>query len=153
MIYLDNNATTAIDSRVVDVMTDLWRAGPANASSQHALGRAARDHIEQAMETIARHLGTDFGLPGGPRLILTSGGTESNCLALQGIGDVDKPLVVSQIEHPSVLAFAQYQEAHGREVRWLPVGKDGVVLIDALASMIEPAGKPRAGLVLDHVRQ
>ncbi len=145
-IYLDNNATTAIDPRVADVIDQVLRAGPANASSQHAAGRAARRQIDQSLEIIAAALGTDISRPGGPRLILTSGGTESNHLALFGIGDPDGPLVVSEIEHPSVLGTAQHQQALGREVRWLPADRNGVIQIDALASMIEPPGPVAGGI-------
>ncbi len=146
-IYFDNNATTAIDPRVADVIDRVLRAGPANASSQHAVGRLARQRVDESLEIIGTALGTDLGRPAGPRLILTSGGTESNHMALFGIGDLQQPLVVSNIEHPSVLATAKYQQSLGREVRWLPVDGDGVIQIDALASMIEPPGKPRATLV------
>ena len=81
MIYLDNNATTAVDPRVAAVLLEQLQLGPANPSSQHAAGRASRDRIDQALETIGEKLGSRFDHPGGPRLILTSGGTESNNLA------------------------------------------------------------------------
>ena len=146
-IYLDNNATTAIDPRVADVIDEVLRAGPANPSSQHAAGRRARERVDQALETIAAALGTNISTPGGPRLILTSGGTESNHMALHGIGDPKGPLVVSEIEHPSVRATAQHQQANGREVRWIPVDRGGVIHLDALASMIDPPGEQAAVLV------
>ena len=146
-IYLDNNATTAIDPRVADTIDKVFRGGPANPSSQHAAGRKARQIIDQSLEKIAAALGTDINAPGGPRLILTSGGTESNHMALYGIGDPSGPLVVSKIEHPSVLATAQHQQASGREVRWIPVDRDGVIEIDALASMIDPPDAAPAALV------
>ena len=146
-IYLDNNATTAIDPRVADVIDRVFRAGPANASSQHAAGRAARLRIDDAVETIAAALGTDVSKPGGPRLILTSGGTESNHMALHGLGEPDAPLVVSSIEHPSILQAAKQQAASGREVRFLPVDGDGVIQLEGLASMIDPPGGRPAGLV------
>ena len=146
-IYLDNNATTAIDPRVADVIDQVLRAGPANASSQHAVGRAARVRIDEALESIASALETDVSSPAGARLIFTSGGTESNHLALTGLGQPADPLVVSSIEHPSVLQTAQQQEKLGREVRWLPVDRHGVVKLDGLASMIDPPTGNRAGLV------
>ena len=85
MIYLDNNATTAIDPRVVDAMNEVYRHGPCNPSSLHAMGQQARARVDRDLDTIGACIGTRFDQPGGPRLIITSGGTESNNLALIGM--------------------------------------------------------------------
>ena len=137
MIYLDNNATTAIDPLVANLITEVLLSGPANPSSQHGVGRSAHRHIENALEVIADCLGTDFSLPGGPRLIFTSGGTESNNLALAGLGVEDGPLIISRIEHPSIFAAAEAQEAAGRRVAWLEVDSNGVVDIESLKPLIQ----------------
>tara|TARA_R110002049_G_scaffold4601_4_gene31911 strand:+ start:155648 stop:156826 length:1179 start_codon:yes stop_codon:yes gene_type:complete len=156
VIYLDNNATTAIDPDVADVIATVYRQGPANASSQHAAGRSAAALMEQSLETIAGALGTDFSVPGGPRLIFTSGGTESNHLAVSGIQHPDRgrcegPIVLSKIEHPSVLATAESLSTAGRPVRWIPVDRHGTVLTETLPQLISGEstddGFGKAGLV------
>jgi len=119
--------------------------GPMNASSQHAIGRAARKELDAAISEIGRLLGADVDSPGGDSLVLTSGGSESNNLALRGIGDANAPLVVSTIEHPSVLAVASSMHAQGREVRVLPVSDRGVVDIPSAKKLISQLPKP--GLV------
>ena len=85
-VYLDNNATTAIDPRVANIMLAQFLDGPTNASSQHAYGRRSRSHLDAAVETIGSCLGTRLDQPNGARLIITSGGTESNHQALTGLG-------------------------------------------------------------------
>ena len=148
MIYLDNNATTAIDPQVADVIAQVMASGPANPSSQHAVGRSAHRHIETALEKIAAALNTDFSLPGGPRLIFTSGGTESNNLALAGLGVENGPLIVSRIEHPSVLAVAEDFQKSGRRVAWLDVDSNGIIDIDSLEPLIKSiAADEPVGLV------
>lgn len=143
-IYLDNNATTALDPRVGEKMLAAYGSGPINPASQHAAGRLARDQLDAAIDTIGKCIGTRLDQPGGPRLVLTSGGTESNNLALRGIGG-DGPLVVSRIEHPSVLAAAQALEAEGRTVRWLDVDPGGEIDLEKLPTLI--AGDQPAALV------
>ena len=124
VIYLDNNATTALDPRVTESILAAFQMGPSNPSSQHALGRQARSRIDDALLEIGRCIGTRLDQPGGPRLIISSGGTESNNLALSGIGD-EGPIVISRIEHPSVLATAEALQSEGRVIRWLDVRHRG----------------------------
>jgi cysteine desulfurase len=145
LIYLDNNATTEIDPGVIEVMISCLASGPLNASSQHAAGRMARNQLDEAISTIGRWLIADVDSPGGDQLVLTSGGSESNNLALHGIGDSAAPLVVSAIEHPSVLAVAASMQTAGREVRVIPVLPSGIIDIEAARALIHLA--PRAGLV------
>ena len=138
MIYLDNNATTAIDPEVVEVMNQEWALGPFNPSSQHQLGQRASQHLDQALLEVGRCLNTDFTTPGGPRLIWTSGGTESNNLALAGLSDYPRaPLIVSHLEHPSVLRFAQLAKKDGREVCYLNANADGTVSIEHLKELLQ----------------
>lgn len=144
-IYLDNNATTAVDPRVAEIILQAYRSGPTNPSSQHASGRQARDRVDHAIDVIGRCIGTRLDQPGGPRLVITSGGTESNNLALSGIGD-DGPVVVSRIEHPSVVATAEAMQACGRTVRWLDVDPEGEINVECLSALIE-ADQNRATLV------
>lgn len=136
MIYLDNNATTAIDPTVLQAMQNVWQHGPLNASSQHAAGRRARNLLDDAISQMGRCLGADVDSPGGDRLIVTSGGTEANQLAISGIGDPDGSLVISAIEHPSVLEAARHQAAGGRTVHVIPVDQHGVIQIDVARQLI-----------------
>jgi cysteine desulfurase len=97
-----------------------------NASSIHAEGRKARKMMDDARDVLARHLGC---LP--QMLTFTSGGTEANNMALRGVGA--EHIVVSAIEHPSVLAAAK---ATGKKVSLIPVDKYGRVIVDALAGLL-----------------
>ncbi|MEM6690411.1 MAG: cysteine desulfurase family protein [Planctomycetota bacterium] len=141
VIYLDNNATTAMDPRVADEMMRWYQAGPINPASPHRLGQRARVAMDDAIELIGQCLRCDLGHPGGPRLIITSGGTESNNLALSGIA-IDGPLLVSSIEHASVLAMAKKLAAEGRRVRTLDVDQNGLVKIERLVEEIESVTPP-----------
>ncbi len=141
VIYLDNNATTALDPRVADSILEAFQSGPCNPSSQHALGRQARSRIDDAFEVIGRCIGTRLDQPGGPRLVITSGGTESNNLALSGIGD-NGPIVLSRIEHPSVLAAAEALQAGGRTIRWLDVDARGEIRVELLEQLISDHATP-----------
>ncbi len=134
-VYLDNNATTALDPRVADVMLTQFLDGPTNASSQHAFGRRSRSHLDTALETIGSYLGTKLDQPNGARLIITSGGTESNHQALTGLNDQGS-LVLSQIEHPSVLATVKWLEKRGRTLRWLETDPAGLVRLDQLETLV-----------------
>jgi len=136
VIYLDNNATTRIDPMVVERMHELMQLRLPNPSSQHAAGRQARQIVEQSRESILMHCGGRTHGMASDLLLFTSGGTESNNLAIFGLTE-NKPgaIVVSTIEHPSVLAAAEYagqQRQQGREVRHLTCSTDGVVCLAQL---------------------
>jgi len=146
MIYLDNNATTALDERVAQAMLSVWRGGPLNASSQHGAGRRARNQLDHSLSQLAHLLGGDIDTPGGDSLIVTSGGTESNNLAIAGLGDPSQPLVISGIEHPSVLEMARNEATRGREVRVIPVDADGAIDLAVAKELIQQAA-PRPALV------
>ena len=104
LCYLDNNATTPIDPRVVQVMVNCYEAGHMNSASQHRLGRGARRVVENAREGISRILGADVSHHDADYLVFTSGATEANNLAICGFsGKAPGHLIVSAIEHPSVL--------------------------------------------------
>jgi cysteine desulfurase len=137
LIYLDNNATTRIDPMVIDRMLELMHMRLANPSSQHAEGRKARHIVEQAREAILKLCGGRTHGMASDQLLFTSGGTESNNLAILGLAEnIPGAIVVSNIEHPSVLAAAEHAKALGREVRYLPCSSDGVVCLDRLADWL-----------------
>src|SRR5690349_10904771 len=117
MIYLDHNSTTPILPEVADAMLEVYRAGYVNPASQHQLGQKARRLLEETREAILALLGGKTTGMDADRLIFTSGGTEANNLAIRGLaGDPPGRIVVSSIEHPSVLGPAEWLEARGFEV-------------------------------------
>jgi cysteine desulfurase len=134
-IYLDNNATTRIDPRVTAAMLTAYDERFTNPASQHSEGRRARKAIEEAKFEIASALGCRQSGMNADRIILTSGGTESNNLALLGLlANLQGDLVVSMIEHPSILEAAEKLSSligpSSRSVRYLPVSQDGQIELD-----------------------
>jgi cysteine desulfurase len=136
-IYLDWNATTPLRREAREAMTAAWDI-VGNPSSIHAEGRRARGLMEDARAAVATAVG------GEPRnVVFTSGGTEANALALTpGIhgrhGQAIEQLVVSAIEHTSVLAGGQFVPDR---IARLPVHRSGLVDLDALRTMLA-AGPP-----------
>src|SRR5690606_12813304 len=101
------------------------------------------NRLDQALSQVGQLLGADVDSPAGDSLILTSGGTEANNLAIFGIGNPADPLVISSIEHPSVIAAARSQAALGRTLRVIPVDSSGVVDLEAARELIvEQAPRP-----------
>jgi len=132
-IYLDNNSTTFLHPEVAALMADHLRAAFGNAASQHAVGRRTRSVIEDARDGIAEILGAATG----DQLVFTSGGTESNNLAIQGlVGSPPASFVVSGIEHPSVTASCESLERRGfQRIDW-PVLSNGRVDLARLPDLI-----------------
>ncbi|MCR4411902.1 MAG: cysteine desulfurase [Thermoguttaceae bacterium] len=142
-IYLDHNATTPTRPEVIEAMAAVWGQGLANPASQHQPGQRARRLLEDAREEIAAILGANLTCLQSDRLIFTSGGTEANNLAVLGIARArsgGKPgrVVVSAIEHASVLEPAQHLLDDGWRVDTLPVTTQGVVRVDRLAEFLSP---------------
>lgn len=134
-INLDHNATTPLHPRVREALDAAMRAEYANPASQHAAGRRARRALEDARERMVELLGARRS---GVHLLLTSGGTEANNLALFGLaGQSPGRIVVSSIEHPSVLAVAKRLEQRGWDVVRLAVSSDGVVDLDQLRDALK----------------
>ena len=136
MIYLDHNATTPIDQRVLDAMTPFFTTNFGNpASRHHALGCAAAKVVETAREQVATVIGAD------PReIIWTSGATESDNLALQGVAQSSayrkKHIVTVVTEHRAVLDPCEVLETRGFDVTYLCVDSDGCLDVDRLAEAI-----------------
>jgi cysteine desulfurase len=134
-VYLDWNATTPPLAEVVDAMASAARATWGNPASVHGFGRGARARVEEAREAVARLARCD------PRdVVLTSGGTEANNLALRSAfpavpGRAERGvLVTSRLEHPSVARVAEALEGEGRaRVRWLRCLSRGTIDLDDLA--------------------
>lgn len=133
-IYLDNNATTALDERVLDVMLPVLRH-VGNPSSAHHAGQAARRWVEDARREIAALLSSS------PReIVFTSGSTEANNLALKGLfhgTDPTRRRVVSvATEHPAILETLSALAAEGADVVLVPVDHEGVVDLQRLRDAV-----------------
>lgn len=136
VIYLDNAATTIANSEVLDAYVQAKRLYFANASSIHIPGQEANRMLEKAREQILNVLSVK-----NHELIFTSGATEANNLAIKGYclkhKNRGKHIIVSRIEHPSVLECAkQLEEEFGFEVTYLPVDRNGVVEVETLKNAI-----------------
>lgn len=138
--YFDHNATTPVDERVIEAMLPYFRGRYGNPSSLHRLGRLSRQAVELAREQVA---GLVDAHPG--QVIFTSGGTESNNLALRGpnVGRV----VISAVEHASVMMPARFLESVGHELHVAavdPLGRLDRVLLEAY---LHDAGKKRPSAI------
>jgi cysteine desulfurase len=136
-IYLDHNSTTTVHPEVAEAMAECFRAGFTNPASQHRAGRRARQVIEDAREVIGRILGAGSTGMDADRIIFTSGGTEANNLALFGLLE-DQPgrVIISGIEHPSVLTAAEYLGHRGFDVQYLRVNQNGVMDVDHMRHLL-----------------
>lgn len=130
-IYLDHNSTTPIAPEVIQAMLEVYRGGYVNPASQHQLGQRARRLLEATREAILSLLGGKTSGMDADRLLFTSGGTEANNQLLRGLcGPAPSRILVSAIEHPSVLGAAEYLQTQGHVVERLPVLASGVVDVD-----------------------
>ena len=137
-IYLDYNATTPLDPAVRDAMLPFLGEVWGNPSSVHHVGRKARALLDEARDRAAKFLGAKPS-----EIIFTSGGTESNNLAIFGTARLFKPkgrhLITSAVEHDAVLQSFDYLEKYdGFEVSRLPVDSEGRVSPDDLKRAIRP---------------
>ncbi len=141
-IYLDHNATTLLRPEVNEVLNRAHAEGYANPASQHQFGQRARKVLEDTREKIAALLGADLARPQPDRLIFTSGGTEANNLAVLGITSAKSnspgQIVISSIEHQSVIEPAEHLLEQGWQLDTLPVDSNGVVRLEALPSLLSP---------------
>ncbi|HEV3234788.1 MAG TPA: cysteine desulfurase family protein, partial [Candidatus Dormibacteraeota bacterium] len=137
MIYLDHAATTAVDPEVLDEMMPYFGDVYGNPSSVYGAGRQARAAIDAARDLVADALGCQ-----SRELIFTSGGSESDNLALRGVAmrnaDRGRHLVCSQVEHHAVLTTMQDLERQGFEVTYLPVDAEALVKPDDLRAALRP---------------
>ena len=140
LIDLDHAATTATRREVLEAMWPCLTGEHGNPSSTHALGRRAADALADARSRIARLAGVRPA-----QVVFTSGGTESDNLAVIGLTLAaiargrDRHILVSAIEHEAVLESAEYLERwHDVEVTRIPVDADGVVVADAALGALRP---------------
>ncbi|MGI9173877.1 MAG: cysteine desulfurase family protein [Rhodothermales bacterium] len=129
-IYLDYNATTPVDARVLEAMLPYFTERYGNASSKgHAYGWAAEEAVEQAREQVAALMGAEVR-----EVVFTSGATESINLALKGVAEAyarkGRHLVTVQTEHKATLDACRTLERQGSRVTYLPVDENGLVRPD-----------------------
>jgi cysteine desulfurase len=124
---------------VVDAMDPYFRDHPGNASSLHLFGQECRDAVEEARRHVAALIGAET-----EEVVFTSGGTESNNLAIRGVLAARRyrtgrtHVVASAIEHHSVMKTCQAIEKEGATVTYVPCTGDGVVRIDRLGESLRP---------------
>ncbi|WP_020493992.1 cysteine desulfurase family protein [Verrucomicrobium sp. 3C] len=135
LIYLDNNATTAVLPEVVREMVPFFSVYYGNASSAYSLGQESREAVQSARRRVARLLGASE-----EEIVFTSGGTESDNTALWSAlwTSGKRELVTTAVEHPAVHRFCQELERDGYRVRRLPVGSDGRLDPADVARAIHP---------------
>ncbi len=134
-IYLDNNATTAMDKRVIDSLTPLLSEVYGNPSSVHRFGQASKKVLEESRDTICGLLGIK-----NRELGYTSCGSESNNLAIKGVARAmsakGKHLITSKIEHSSVIKTMEALERDGYEVSYIGVDEKGRVNLHELEEAV-----------------
>lgn len=135
MVYLDYAASTPVNDEVLETYNKLTKEYFANPNSNHKLGKKSKELIDEYTKDIALKLGV---LP--EELIYTSGATESNNLAIKGVCEryksFGKHILISALEHNSIVASAVKMQSLGFEVEVVPVRSDGLIDIEALKKMI-----------------
>ena len=137
-IYFDNHATTQVDPRVIDAMLPYFNEKFGNAASRnHAFGWAAEEGVEEARAQVAQLINAT-----PKEIVITSGATESDNLAIKGIAGMYREKgnhIITQVtEHKAVLDTCKRLEKEGYEVTYLPVEKDGRINLDDLRRAITP---------------
>ncbi len=135
-VYLDNNATTPVDPRVLEEMLPFFNERFGNAASRnHAFGWEADEAVQHAREQVAELIGAS-----PKEIIFTSGATEANNLAIKGIvdlsGEESKHVISCQTEHKAVLDPLHQLEIAGVQVTYLPVDQDGLIDLAELEKKI-----------------
>ena len=138
-LYCDYSATTPVLPEVLVAMMPYFIDGYGNPSSVYTIGREARVAVENSRKTIADILDCD-----SEEIVFTSGGTESDNLAIKGIAQIkgkDGLYITSKIEHPAVLNCFKELEDNGYDVVYLDVTKDGIVKVEQLINLINARKK------------
>src|SRR5580700_11712556 len=136
-IYLDYNATTPVDPAVLDTMLPYFAETFGNASSIHSPGQRAHSAVDASRASAAALLGAKPS-----EIVFTSGGTESDNLALFGVvaasQEPRKHIITTAIEHHAVLNAAQALENLGAEVTFIPVGREGIADPEDIRRALRP---------------
>lgn len=135
--YFDNSATTRCYESVKDIVVKTMTGDFGNPSAMHKKGVEAEQYVKTSIQTLARLLKVNE-----KEILFTSGGTESDNLALIGAAMANKRsgnhIITTAVEHPAVGQPAAYLEEQGFEVTYLPVDERGVVKLDALEAALRP---------------
>ena len=135
MIYMDHSATSPVDPEVFEAMKPYFVEQFGNASTLYSLGRDARKAMENARAQVASLIGAKT-----EEIVFTSGGTESDNIAIKGtayrLKDKGNHIITSAIEHPAVEETCKYLEKNGFEVTYLPVYEEGIVRVSDLEDAI-----------------
>lgn len=137
-IYLDSNATTPVDERVLQTMIPYFTQNFGNAASRnHPFGWSAEEAVDYAREQVAKLINANE-----KEIIFTSGATESNNLAIKGVFEMyaekGKHIITATTEHKAVLDTCKHLEKLGAEVTYLPVGTDGLLDLAELEKAMRP---------------
>eukprot|EP00744_Colponema_vietnamica_P010717 GILI01015112.1.p1 GENE.GILI01015112.1~~GILI01015112.1.p1 ORF type:complete len:429 (-),score=117.06 GILI01015112.1:237-1523(-) len=137
-VYLDNQATSPLDPRVLDIMMPFQTEKYGNCHSRtHEYGWVTEEAVEKARKQLADLIGAS-----PKEIFFTSGATESNNIAIKGVADFNKEkkkhVITLQTEHKCVLDSCRYLEMNGFEVTYLPVQKNGLVDLEVLEKAIRP---------------
>ncbi|HID95287.1 MAG TPA: cysteine desulfurase NifS [Candidatus Latescibacteria bacterium] len=136
-VYLDNNATTPVHPLVLEAMIPFFKETFGNASSVHYFGQQAKKALEESREKVAAFIGAKAG-----EIVFTSGGTESDNLAIKGVAYANRAkgrhIITSSIEHHAVLNVCKQLEKKGFEVTYLPVNRYGEVSPESVEDAIRP---------------
>ena len=137
-IYLDHNATTPCDVRVVEAMMPYFTEKPGNAASRdHVYGWQAEESVNHAREMVAKLINAEPG-----EIIFTSGATEADNLALKGVFESyvakGNHIITCKVEHKAVLDPCRHLEKMGAEVTYLPVRDNGLIDLNELERAIKP---------------
>lgn len=134
-VYLDNSATTKVSPSVQDIVVKVMSEDFGNPSSMHMVGVNAEKYIKDAQERISKTLKVE-----PKEIYFTSGGTESNNLAIIGSAKANKRsgkrIITTAVEHSSVSSTMKYMEEEGYEVIYLPVDSHGVIKMEALKEVM-----------------
>ena len=148
MIYLDNAATTRLDERVLQAMMPYMTEHYGNASSIHAMGRKSRAAVEKARRSIAQYLNASIG-----EIFFTSGGTESNNMALLGAAcDLGvRHFITSPIEHHCVLhTLEAIEKSYGTQTHFVKICSKGHVDLTHLKNLLDEVGNQKTMVCLMH---
>ncbi len=135
MVYLDYAANTPVDNEVLDKYYDTLKNYYGNPNSTHKLGREAKELIDEATSNIAKLLNVE-----SEEIIYTSGATESNNMVVKGICErykgYGKHILISSLEHSSIVAPATAMQQMGYDVELIPVTKEGTINVQELEKML-----------------
>ena len=136
MVYLDYAANTPVDEEVLDVFVKATRKYIANPNSSHPLGKLAKEEIDKVSDSIAKYFKMD-----SKGVIYTSGSSESNNLVLKGIAEMrrsmGKKIIISSVEHSSIVAPCNYLASHGYDVSVIPLTKEGTIDLKELEKELD----------------